>query len=127
MKFYVGSGLQNIELVREVATELHRYGWHQTYDWTQNERADTFLDLKRIGNFEKEAIEDADYVLILLPGGKGSHIELGMAIALKKQVFLYSPHGEAMDMKLTSAFYHLPEVEICTGSVEKLISKVTNI
>ncbi|TQR18700.1 hypothetical protein [Psychrobacillus vulpis] len=72
----------------------------------------------------EEAIEDADYVIIILPGGKGSHIELGMAIALKKQIFLYSPHGEALDMETTSTFYHLSEVKICTGSVEELLSTI---
>jgi hypothetical protein len=77
-----------------------------------------------IGTLEKEAIKDADYTIILLPGGKGSHIELGMAIAWEKQIFLYSPDGEAMDMETTSTFYHLPEVNICTGTIDELISVI---
>jgi nucleoside 2-deoxyribosyltransferase len=124
MKFYVGSGLQNRDQVREVARKLQVIGWNQTYDWTQNERANNIEDLMLIGTLEKEAIKDADYTIILLPGGKGSHIELGMAIALEKQIFLYSPHGEAMDMETTSTFYHLPEVNICTGTIDELISAI---
>ncbi|QFF97641.1 group-specific protein [Psychrobacillus glaciei] len=124
MKFYVGSGLKNKEQVREVGGKLKNIGWNQTFDWTHNEQANNLADLMHIGTQEKEAIKDADYVIILLPGGKGSHIELGMAIALQKQIFLYSPHGEAMDMETTSTFYHLPEVNICTGSVDELISVI---
>lgn len=124
MRFYVGSSFQNKELVRKVVAKLQNLGWHHTYDWTQNERAHTIMDLKRIGTYEKEAIENADYVIILLPGGKGSHVELGMAIALQKQIFLYSPNGEAMDMETTSTFYHLPEVKICTGAIEELVSTI---
>ncbi|MBW9235122.1 hypothetical protein JQK62_23460, partial [Leptospira santarosai] len=59
-----------------------------------------------------------------LPGGKGSHIELGMAIAWQKKTFLYSPNFEAMDMETTSTFYHLPDVQICAGSVEELITNL---
>jgi len=55
MRFYVGSSFQNKELVREVVVKLHNLGWHLTYDWTQNERAHTIMDLKRIGTHEKEA------------------------------------------------------------------------
>lgn len=73
---------------------------------------------------KKRLPEDADYVIILLPGGKGSHVELGMAIALQKQIFLYSPNGEAMDMETASTFYHLPEVKICTGTIEELVSTI---
>ena len=73
---------------------------------------------------EKHAIANSDVVVIILPGGKGSHIELGLAIAWQKKTFLYSPNFEAMDMQTTSTFYHLPEVHICEGSVEELMSTI---
>lgn len=124
MKFYVASSFQNKEIVRAVSGKLTMLGWHHTYDWTQNERACSLEVLKRIGTLEKQAVADSDVVIVILPGGKGSHIELGMAIAWQKKTFLYSPNLEAMDMDTTSTFYHLADIQICEGSIEELISTV---
>lgn len=124
MNFYVASSLKNKDQVRSVASELKNVGWHHTYDWTQNGRANTLDVLGRIGKLEKEAIADSDVVLILLPGGNGTHIELGLAIAWGKRIFLYSSDEKVMNLGTTSTFYHLPEVEICTGSIKDLTEKV---
>lgn len=124
MNFYIASSFQNIDQVRMVAAEFKKFGWHHTYDWTQNERVNSIADLTRIGKLEKEAVSDSDIVLVLLPGGKGTHIELGLAIAGGKRIFLYSPDESVMNIETTSTFYHLPEVEICMGTIEDLIEKV---
>lgn len=126
MNFYVASSFQNKEVVRKVSFQLKKIGWHHTYDWTQNERANSLEDLQKIGMLEKQAIADSNVVVVLLPGGKGSHIELGLAIAGHKKIFLFSPNLEALNMETTSTFYHLPEVQICLGSIEDLISTVIN-
>ena len=124
MNFYVASSFQNKEVVNEVSQKLKQLGWHHTYDWTRNERANSIEALSNIGVLEKEAINNSDVVVVILPGGKGSHIELGLAIAWQKRTFLYSPNLEAMDMQTTSTFYHLPEVQICEGSIQELISTI---
>lgn len=124
MNFYVASSLQNRAQVREVATELKKFGWHHTYDWTQNEQVESLDDLKRIGKLEKEAVADSDVVIVLLPGGKGTHIEMGLALAGGKRIFLYSPDTQVMNIENTSTFYHLPEVVICLGTLKDLIEKV---
>jgi predicted Rossmann-fold nucleotide-binding protein len=124
MNFYVASSFQNKKVVNEVSLLLKQLGWHHTYDWTQNERVTSLAALQKIGMLEKQAIANSHVVVVILPGGKGSHIELGLAIAWQKKTFLYSPNLEAMDMQTTSTFYHLPEVQICEGSVEELISTI---
>jgi len=121
MNFYVASSFQNKQLVNEVSQHLTQNGWHLTYDWTQSERAISLDVLQKIGMLEKQAIANSDIVVVILPGGKGSHIELGLAIAWGKKIFLYSPDLEALNMQTTSTFYHLPEVQICEGSIEELI------
>jgi predicted Rossmann-fold nucleotide-binding protein len=126
MNFYVASSFKNKKVVNEVSLLLKQLGWHHTYDWTQNERVTSLASLQKIGMLEKQAIANSDVVVVILPGGKGSHIELGLAIAWQKKTFLYSPNLEAMDMQTTSTFYHLPEVQICEGSVEELISTILN-
>ena len=124
MNFYVASSFQNKIVVNEVSLLLKQLGWHHTYDWTQSERVTSLEALQKIGMLEKQAIANSDVVVVILPGGKGSHIELGLAIAWQKKTFLYSPNFEAMDMQTTSTFYHLPEVQICEGSIEELISTI---
>lgn len=124
MKFYVASSFKNVENVRYISQELKNHGFVQTYDWTVYGRTSELADLERIGSLEKRAVMDSDIVIILLPAGKGSHIEMGMALAAGRKVFLYSPDDAVYDIGLTSTFYHLPEVEIIAGSLERLIRAV---
>lgn len=124
MNFYVASSFKNKNLVREVSLKLKQLGWHHTYDWTQNERANSLETLQKIGILEKQAVAASDIVVVILPGGKGSHIELGLAIAWQKKTFLYAPNLETRDMDATSTFYHLPEVWICDESIEELITTI---
>ncbi|WP_409253832.1 nucleoside 2-deoxyribosyltransferase [Bacillus sp. SCS-153A] len=125
MKFYVASSFKNIQQVRYVSDQLKRRGFSQTYDWTQNQRAATIEDLEQIGRAEKQAVMESDIVVILLPAGKGSHIEMGIALGLNKKIFLYSPNDEVNDLAETSTFYHLPSVEKCFGSLDDLLKVIT--
>ncbi|MGF2615784.1 group-specific protein [Rossellomorea vietnamensis] len=127
MKFYTASSFKNIESVRYVNEELKRIGYIHTYDWTQNDRASSQGDLERIGREEKRAVIASDFIIVILPAGKGSHIEMGIAIGLEKKIMLYSPNEEVNDRALTSTFYHLPEVEKCFGSLDDLISKIIEL
>lgn len=124
MKFYVASSFNHKSSVRYVIKQLSGEGFSLTYDWTQNERASTIEQLKKIGREEKNAVIEADIVCVLLPAGKGSHIELGMALAQGKKVYLYSPDEDVNNFETTSTFYHLPEVEIFIGSLEGFIELI---
>jgi hypothetical protein len=123
-KFYVASSFKNIETVRYVSQRLVKRGFIHTYDWTKNERASTFDDLKAIGTEEKNAVIESDFLIVLIPAGKGSHIELGIALGQDKKIYLYSPDDRLNNFETTSTFYHLPEVEKCIGTIEDLIERV---
>lgn len=125
-KFYVASSFKNIETVRYVSQQLVKRGFIHTYDWTKNERASTFDDLKAIGIQEKNAVIESDFLIVLFPAGKGSHIELGIALGQGKRVYLYSPDDQINQFETTSTFYHLPEVEKCIGTIEELIERVVD-
>ncbi len=124
MKFYIASSFKNIESVRYVGKKLIKKGYTLTYDWTKNARASTLDDLKAIGQKEKDAITESDFIIILLPAGKGSHIEMGIALGCNKQIFLYSPNEEFNNYATTSTFYHLPEVKKCVGTLDDLLNTV---
>lgn len=121
MKFYIASSFKNIESVRYVSENLKNRGYIHTYDWTVNENITTLEELKIIGEKEKTAVIEADFVVVLLPAGKGSHIELGIAIGNGKNIYLYSPNKEIDNIETTSTFYHLPEIEKCFGTLDELV------
>ncbi|MGP1908263.1 group-specific protein [Metabacillus sp. JX24] len=121
MKFYVASSFKNIDKVRQVSNQLKSRGYIQTYDWTENEKASTFEDLKLIGRQEKIAVAEADLIVVLLPAGKGSHIEFGIALGLNKRIILYSSNDEVNKFATTSTFYHLREVETFIGPLDELV------
>jgi hypothetical protein len=123
-KFYVASSFKNVDAVRHVSKLLIDRGYIQTYDWTENERASTIEELTGIGQKEKEAVLEADFIIVLLPAGKGSHIEFGIALGHGKRIYLHSPDNEVANFETTSTFYHLPEVQICIGTMEELIETV---
>lgn len=124
MKFYIASSLLNKQAVNYVSDKLIEAGCVHTYDWTKNNRAMTLDELKVIGEAEKNAILACDVIVILLPGGKGSHIELGIAIGQGKKIFLYSADKKVNDLDTTSTFYHLPEVEQVIGTLDELVERV---
>ncbi|MGL6220563.1 MAG: nucleoside 2-deoxyribosyltransferase [Lacrimispora sphenoides] len=118
MNFYIASSFKNVEQVREISNELKLKGYIHTYDWTQNEKASSLEKLATIGVKEKEAVMNSDFLVILLPAGKGSHIELGIALGLRKRIYIYSPTNEIYEYDKTSTFYHIEGVNKFVGSFD---------
>lgn len=108
MKFYIASKLENAEEVKKLAAVLKAYNWEQTYDWTvhgsvQHEGEQRIAE---VAENELRGIRDADIVIVLLPGGRGTHAELGAANVLMKPVFLWAETGDCfMQDERTCAFY----------------------
>ncbi|WP_077324717.1 nucleoside 2-deoxyribosyltransferase [Virgibacillus siamensis] len=128
--FYVASSFRNLKAVQYVAKHLKSKGYIHTYDWTKNangkeEQTFTFEDLGNIGQKEKNGVMEADFIVVLLPGGKGTHTEFGIALGQGKRIFLYSPNEEVNNFETTSTFYHLVEVEKCFGTLDGLLEQVT--
>jgi nucleoside 2-deoxyribosyltransferase len=128
-RFYVASSFRNIVNVLYVARTLESRGYVNTYDWTQNAPAHeagtvTLGDLRCIGQQEREAVMGADVVVVLLPGGKSTHVELGIAIAQNKRTILHSSDDVINNLETTSSFYHLPELEKCHGTLDDLVAMI---
>lgn len=125
-KFYIGSSLKNYKLVDYYANRLKENGFEQTYDWVSN------LDVKDISKqilmqyakSEQQGIEESDVVIILLPGGRGSYIELGMALGLDKKIFLCSENKEEFTIYNTVAFYELPNITKLIGTADENIQEI---
>lgn len=127
MKFYIGSGMKNSELVNYYAKKLEENGWEHTYNWTKNIGGNNSVeDLIKYSKEEQQGIIDADVVIILLKAGRGSHIELGMALALNKKIFLCSSTADEFTLENTVGFYQLPNIVKLVGTKDENIKEIIN-
>ena len=128
MKFYIGSGMKNCELVNYYAKILKRKGWNLTYNWVENINDDVSIeDMTSYAISESQGIVDSDVVIILLPAGRGAHIELGMALALNKKIFLCSETKNEFSIENTVAFYGLPNIIQLIGSADDNIKTILKL
>ena len=127
MKFYIASKLENCERVKRLASLLKMSGWEHTYDWTAHglKKTTDMETLKSIGQKEYDGVKNADVVIVLTPQGRGTHVELGIAIALQKAVYICHEDDKYFRCdEHTSAFYWLPNVNHFIGSVEEFAKKM---
>ena len=132
MRFYVASGLENREIAADMIHFLANKGHIPTYDWTENGdvRGQGLDRLLATSVSEASAVRDAELVLVLLPGGYGTHTELGIALATRsnKRIILWSATGkEFEDGPNTCVFYHHQSVDKITSTFEELKAYLSTI
>jgi hypothetical protein len=121
MYFYIASGFMNKSLVQSLISQINKeLSWSITYDWTQNNHAQTIEELQHIGIKEYEGVIKADVVIIVLPGGKGCHTELGIALGANKKIVLYDPQEKLKNLEDATTFYYLPQITQWNGDVFEL-------
>ena len=127
MKFYIASKLENYEQVRLLASLLKQSGWECTYDWTiHGSIKETNIEaLKSVGQKEYDGVKNADVVIVLTPQGRGTHVELGIAVALGKVVYICHEDDKYFQCDdNTSTFYWLPDVYRFVGNMGELAAKI---
>lgn len=111
MKFYIASSLGNAGNVRTIADYLQSRGWNQTYDWTEHGAVKVYDELSQISINEIQGVTGCDLFILLLPGKRGSHAELGAALASKKTVIILSTDQDLFyENGITCSFYWHPNV-----------------
>ena len=127
MRFYIASKLENAEQVTEIASALRSAGHENTYDWTthgsiQGEGKEI---LKKTMLNELNGVKEADMLIVLFPGGRGSHVELGMGIAFNHTIVLCSDSFDLFQSDdKTCVFYWGENIFQCVGSVNEWISEL---
>lgn len=117
--------MKNCELVNYYSKILEENGWKHTYNWAKNINGDeTIEDLIEYSKLEQQGIVDSDVVIILLPAGRGTHIELGMALALNKKIFLCSGTKEEFSIENTVNFYQLPSIVRLVGTADENLKEI---
>lgn len=158
MKFYVATGLANHEKAARVRDLLCTLGHYITEDWTIagiSDPLDPRLseeeafekakgpkdiiegDLAAAGEADLTGVTSADCVIVVLPGGRGTHTELGIALGVQwarsdisgrdedPAIFLWAEGGlSEHDLPYPCPFYRLQSVRLVTGDVADLVAAV---
>lgn len=110
----------NNKQVRSLLKKLRTKGIHcVNEDKIMSQSLDITFEL-HMESSKATAIEDAEFILVFLNAGKGSLYNIGMALALKKKILVYSPEKDHYHIGKKSIFYNMPNVYICTGTFYKL-------
>jgi len=120
-KVYIASTLSNWKRVRSIRDQLADRGVKLTYDWTQwgediygsgtevrpaGIKSDE--KLAEIAMGEVNGVRDADAILLVLPGERGSHFELAIAWVARKPIVVLTD-GETAPRP--TSFHYLPRIE----------------
>lgn len=113
MKYYIATSLsRNLDhnKIRDFLNDLQ----HEiSYDWTSHGSVKSVSKerLQQVATLELNGILESDFVVVLLPGGYGTHVELGYALAINKKIFLHSEDPSLFELgPQTNAFYHHPNL-----------------
>ncbi|MCB1213045.1 MAG: group-specific protein [Chlamydiia bacterium] len=123
MKFYIATSLSNWKSHNKVRDALIAFEHEIAYDWTLHGSVKSVSKgrLRDVAIQELQGVSEADFLIVLLPGGHGTHLELGFGIAHQKQIFLHTEDPRLFELgPQTNAFYHHPDVTCLSCSLDDL-------
>jgi len=123
VRFYIATKLDNVIAYRQLRDALLERGHVITYDWTTSlgEFQASADRSREICELEVGGVLTADRVFCLMPGGDGTHVELGLAIAKKKPISMWFRSGQAPFEG--RPFYHHELIERYDGEFEAFVEK----
>ena len=111
MRIYVATGFDNIARGREVIAAFRASGHAITFDWpATGPQGQSGESLQQAAENELAGVRNADVVVALLPGGRGTHAEIGMALAFDKPTVIVAETNTFPVDNTTCCFYHHPNV-----------------
>lgn len=127
-RVYIASRLERWFGVRRLRDALLKRGVAVTYDWTVHGSVQHLGEARiaEVAEAEARGVIDADLVVVLLPGGRGTHTELGIAIGAEVPVVLVADEaGFAGADGHICAFYHHPLVtRMGPAGLEAIVAEV---
>lgn len=127
MKYYMAAEDTNNKQVRSLLKKLRTKGIYCVNEGNvMNSTFDKTVEL-HMESSKAAAIDDADFILVFLTAGKGSLYNIGLALALKKKILVYSPEKDHYHIGKKSIFYNLPNVYICSGTFYKLEKSIRSL
>lgn len=130
--FYLATSLERAEEAKALAIEIRALGLTPTYEWWTHGSVQTEgpEKIREVAMAEIDGVKSADLFVCLLPGGRGTHTELGIAIATSLER-VYKNYREDTALVLvgpteqdgrTCAFYLHPHVNERFATVGELLA-----
>lgn len=129
MKYYIATSLSKAQSHNMVRDCLNAMQHQISYDWTTHGsvKSVSFDRLREVAVLELNGIADSDFVVVLLPGGYGTHVELGFALSSGKKIFLHSEDPSLFELgPQTNAFYHHPNLTRICCPLSEVATAVNN-
>jgi nucleoside 2-deoxyribosyltransferase len=110
-RFYLATKKDRSQKAKPLLEALKARGWERTLAWTDQDHggppayANTAI-------VELDGVREADVLIVLLPGGFGTHVEIGAALALGKPVILHAPDRQTLETPYPCIFHYHPAVKI---------------
>ena len=118
MKFYIASRMENKAAASELTEKLKTKGHTVTLDWTRLEKLKPYEQNSErsaeVADQMVKAVQNADlFVVFLDEGGTGLYTELGVALAMGKQVFVVGDLNKPIFLfhPLVTRVYSIQELE----------------
>lgn len=132
MKYYIASRLENAETVKRVSAVLTAAGHTLTYDWTEHGsvQKENPERITQVAELERTGVYEADIIIIILPGGRGTHVELGLALAQRhrSEIVICAETDELFQQdERTCAFYWVEGVRRVTGTIDEWLAEIFRV
>lgn len=142
LRYYIATRLEQAGLHGRVHSAMLGgvKGSRLAYDWTGHGSVQDAgpSEIARVAVAEAEGIAASHALIVALPGGRGTHTELGIALGLGRKVFIWAQTAADLgdDSGRHCAFYHLGHVEdgarpghvsdpeIIVGDLDELVERV---
>jgi nucleoside 2-deoxyribosyltransferase len=118
-RFYLATRKDRSEQAAPLLEALKAQGWERTFIWTALDEASTD-GYGEVAQKELAGVRDADVLIVLLPGGFGTHVEIGAALALDKPVILHAPDRETLEKPYPCIFHHHPGVTLLVSETPEV-------
>jgi nucleoside 2-deoxyribosyltransferase len=102
-----------------LSAALKAHGWERTFAWTDQDGAGPEAHAK-VAVAELAGVREADVLVVLLPGGYGTHVEIGAALALGKPVVLHAPDRKVLETPYLCVFHYHPGVKLLVSKVPEI-------
>ena len=125
-RFYLSTQKDRNSEAAPLVDALRALGWERTFDWADRE-VSSESEYADLAVAEITGIRDADLVIVILPGGRGTHVEIGAALAMGKPVILHTPNRTTLESPYPCAFHYHPAVSIIFSErldVDRLVAWV---
>jgi hypothetical protein len=96
-KLYIAASLKDADQVLLWRDEFKKVELPLTFDWATRHKRGAPVNADEMIN----AVKQADVVIFLAPGGRGFHVELGVALTLEKKIVMVG-----VDMSNATMFYN---------------------